>query len=197
MYFSILIGFVGGGFIGTLLTLSYGEKSLVTTSVRNQFEVDAVYNTAGRVPMVESLNLEQAQVTDSTHGIKVDKYLTTNQPTIFALGDCCCALVLKLAKYTVYQGEYLIDYPIGAMSTFSKPRLAQKCVTIAEAKLAPERFELTLADMSKWIDGKRNAEKIALLKTVIKKSDDRIVGATVISQDGNTLVNYITMESWN
>lgn len=183
--------------------LSTGRLA-VSTNSGNKFEVDKVYNVAGRVPMLDSLKVENAQIECEEHGISVNDFLETNQPNIFACGDCTNAPVPKLATYAVYQAEYLVSYllkknlapiryPISAMSIFSEPRIAQTGVTTAQAKADPTRFKTELIDISKWMDGKRKAEKIALLKTVIRKSDERLVGATVISQEADILINYITM----
>lgn len=179
-------------------------RLVVSTNLGHQYEVDKVYNVAGRVPMLTSLKVENAQIECDEHGIKVNDFLETNQPNIFACGDCTNAPVPKLATYAVYQSEYLVSYllkqnlapihyPISAMSIFSEPRIAQTGVTTAQAEADPTRFEIELIDISKWMDSKRKAEKIALLKTVIRKSDERLVGATVISQEADILINYITM----
>ena len=179
-------------------------RVVVTTNVGNQFEVDKVYNVAGRIPTLASLKVENAQIAYDEHGIIVNDFLETNQPNIFACGDCCNAAVPKLATYAVYQAEYLVSYllrqnlapihyPISAMSIFSEPRIAQTGVTTAQAIADPTSFEIELIDISKWMDSKKKAEKIALLKAVIRKSDERLVGATVISQEADILINYITM----
>ena len=47
--------------------------------------------------------------------------------------------------------------------------------------------------MSSWLDSKRQSEEVAYLKTVIRNSDNRLVGATAISQEADVLINYVTL----
>jgi glutathione reductase (NADPH) len=58
---------------------------------------------------------------------------------------------------------------------------------------APEEFRIEEIDRSGWLDSKRKAESIAFLKLVIRRSDDRIVGAAALSQEADVLINEITM----
>ncbi len=52
-----------------------------------QLEVDAILVSIGRVPNVESLNLEAAGVAYTERGVTVDDTLRTSNPHIFAAGD--------------------------------------------------------------------------------------------------------------
>jgi pyruvate/2-oxoglutarate dehydrogenase complex dihydrolipoamide dehydrogenase (E3) component len=55
-------------------------------------EVEAVLVAAGRRPNVENIGLEIAGVETNEEGVKVDNYLRTANPDIFAVGDCCSSL---------------------------------------------------------------------------------------------------------
>jgi pyruvate/2-oxoglutarate dehydrogenase complex dihydrolipoamide dehydrogenase (E3) component len=55
-------------------------------------EVEAVLVAAGRRPNVENIGLETACVETNEEGVKVDNYLRTTNPDIFAVGDCCSSL---------------------------------------------------------------------------------------------------------
>ncbi|MEK7834432.1 MAG: FAD-dependent oxidoreductase, partial [Acidobacteriota bacterium] len=50
---------------------------------------DLILSAAGRVPNVEELNLEVAGVEYSREGVKVDDFLRTSNPKIYAAGDVC------------------------------------------------------------------------------------------------------------
>lgn len=176
----------------------------VQTESGTVYEAEKVYNVAGRVPLIASLDLARAQVTYEAHGIVTNDYLQTNQPHIFACGDCSNANVPKLATYASHQAEYLVSYllekdlapihyPLPSMSIFSEPRIAQTGITTAQAIAEPEEFTVEELDIHKWMDAKRKSETTALLKLIVRRSDNRIVGATAISQEADLLINYITM----
>ena len=58
-----------------------------------EIEVDEILVTAGRAPNVEGIGLEAAGVEyDRKSGVRVDDYLQTSNPHIFAAGDVCSAL---------------------------------------------------------------------------------------------------------
>lgn len=182
------------------------EKGLlrVQTESGEVFEVDQVYNVAGRVPLIDSLKLENAQVLYDAHGIDTNEYLQTNQSHIFACGDCSNAKVPKLATFAAYQADYLVSYllkkelasihyPMASMSIFSEPRIAQVGVSTEQALAKPEEYAVEEMDISKWMDAKRKSENTALLKIVTRRSDDRVAGAAVMSQEADIFINYITM----
>lgn len=186
------------------IELQAADKLKVTTESGAVFEVEKVYNVAGRVPLLTSLALDQAHVAYDAHGVQTNEYLQTNQPHIFACGDCSNANVPKLATYAAYQAEYLVSYllkkelapihyPLAAMSIFSEPRIAQVGVTTAQAKTEPAEYFVEELDIHEWLDAKRKAETMTWLKVVIRRSDNRVVGATVLSQEADLLVNYLTM----
>ncbi|EOI53621.1 dihydrolipoyl dehydrogenase family protein [Enterococcus gilvus] len=186
-----------------ILPTDSGELIVHTTS-GHMFNTQKVYNVAGRIPRIQQLSLDKAGVNYGDHGILTNDYLQTNQPHIFACGDCSNAAVPKLATFASYQAEYLVShlvnknlapikYPLAAMSIFSEPRIAQVGVTTKEALAAPEEFRIEEIDRSGWLDSKRKAESIAFLKLVIRRSDDRIVGAAALSQEADVLINEITM----
>lgn len=176
----------------------------VTSHSGATFEAEKIYNVAGRVPVIESLALAQAKVAYGAHGVETNEYLQTSQPHIFACGDCSNAKVPKLATYAAYQAEYLVSYmlkkdlapihyPLPAMSIFSEPRIAQVGVTTAQAQAEPDEYLVEESDIHHWLDAKRKAETTAWLKVVIRRSDNRVAGATVMSQEADLFVNYLTM----
>lgn len=180
------------------------NKLQVVTSTNKRFDVDKVYNVAGRVAQINKLNLENAQIDYEEQGIITNEYLQTNQENIFACGDCSNANVPKLATYAVLQAEYIVDflmkkkavpihYPIQAMSTFSNPRLAQVGISIEIALADCQQYKIETIDMSGWLNAKRRGDNEALLKIVLQKSTNHLVGATAICQEADVLINYIAM----
>ena len=69
-----------------------GAKILETVSndVKGDIEADEVLLSIGRVPNVEDLGLDKAGVSvDLRLGVKVDDFLATTNPAVYAAGDVC------------------------------------------------------------------------------------------------------------
>ncbi|MGG5331734.1 FAD-dependent oxidoreductase [Enterococcus sp. AZ163] len=65
---------------------------MVQTTSGYRFNTQKVYNVAGRIPKIQQLSLINAGVSYDDHGILTNNYLQTNQPHIFACGDCSNAV---------------------------------------------------------------------------------------------------------
>lgn len=177
--------------------------SYQVTTNQSQFGTGAIYCVAGRIPNTEDLNLSVAGVKVDAQGIKVDKNLRTSNPQIFALGDCCDASVPKLSNYAIYQGKYLgnslekpvqfpIKYPAPALTVFSIPKLGQVGISTQQAVSRPE-LEIKTIDIKDWQTYARNGDDSAELKVVFNKGSQQIVGAEVLSQDADQLVDYLSL----
>ena len=67
-----------------------GNKKVVTVQRGEEeqtFEADELLIAVGRQPNIEELGLDAANITYDYKGIKVDKYLQTSAPNVYALGD--------------------------------------------------------------------------------------------------------------
>lgn len=187
--------------IQNITELSSGSYQVTTN--QDQFETKAIYCVAGRVPNTEDLNLSVAGVKVGPQGIKVDERLKTSNPQIFALGDCCDAPVPKLSNYAIYQGKYLgnnlqkpvqfpIKYPTPALTVFSIPKLGQVGISTQKAADKPE-LEVKTMDIKNWQTYARNGDDLAKLKIIFNKGNQQIVGAEVLSQDADQLVDYLSL----
>jgi len=72
------------------------EELRVHTANNGVFDTDLVVHGAGRSPVIDDLDLEKADVTYSKKGISVDRFMTTSNPRIYAVGDC--ADTIQLAR---------------------------------------------------------------------------------------------------
>ena len=79
------------------------------------------------------------------------------------------------------------------MSTFSQPKLAQVGISISHAKEHQDLYSVETIDMTDWLEYKKNNDAIALVKVIYQKSDNRIVGATSLSNQADLFINYFTM----
>lgn len=79
--------------------------------------VEKVLVAGGRIPNVQGLGLENAGVEFDKYGIKVDEYLRTNIPNIYAVGDVTNKMMLAHVAST--QGMAATDNILGKPSAMS------------------------------------------------------------------------------
>lgn len=180
---------------GYQVTLTNGEIVIV----------DGIYDVAGRIANIGGLQLEKAGIEYTERGISVDDHLTTSQPHIFAMGDCCDAPVPKLNSYADFQAKYLsqllndeskeaIQYPIAPAATvYSIPKIGQVGVSVNQARQHPQDYDVTQLNMSNWQNYKRVHDDLAVIKLVVSKSDQHVAGAEIVSDTADILVNYLAI----
>lgn len=176
----------------------------VTTKRGAKWSTDAVYTAMGRLANVEDLNLSAAKVAMTPEGIRVDDYLQTSNPHIYAVGDCAKTPTPNLANYAIYQGKYVGDllnatqgfpirYPLQASAVFSLPQLAQVGVGVTAARQNPRKFALQAIDLSRWLTYQRSYDQEAELLLVINRQSGQVVGAEAISYQADVLINYLAV----
>jgi glutathione reductase (NADPH) len=176
---------------------------LLQLTSQTTLKVDEVICATGRIPNISDLNLAAAEVSYSKKGIKVNEFLQTTNPAIYALGDCLEKSTPKLTPIASFEGSYLakllakntsqpIQYPVLPTIAFCLPQLAQVGVTTAEATENPD-YDIRALDMSQWFTYKHLNEKLAKAKIIVDKKTDLVVGATVLSNEAEEVVNLLTL----
>lgn len=176
----------------------------VSTEEGLVFETNVIYSVVGRVPNVENLDLEKAEIEFNSRGIETNQFLQSTNHDVYAIGDCNDSPAPKLSSYAELQGNYVADillgkilkpisYPIPSMSVFSNPKIAQTGVLVNDAIKEPDLYEIETIDMHNWVNYHRNHEPLAKTKLVIRKSDQQIVGITSLSNEADLLINYFTL----
>lgn len=168
--------------------------------------VDAILVSAGRVPNVEGLNLEAVGVEfDPRHGVKVNDYLQTTNPKIYAAGDICMnwkfthaadASARIVIKNTLFSPFGLSRTKLSSLVmpwvTYTDPEIAHVGLSAAAAKeqgLDVQTIEIEMSDVDRAIvDG----EETGFLKIIHLKDRDRIVGATIVASHAGEMISEIT-----
>lgn len=189
------------------------ESAESVTKIEEQFEVsltsqgtllvDRVFCATGRIPNVEGLNLEKIGVVFTHKGIQVNEYLQTSVENIYAIGDCIQKDKPKLTPVSSFEGRYLaklfnedlqtgIKYPVLPTIIFSSPKLAQVGLTNQDT-LENERYEVQDLDLSQWFTYKHVNESLVKAKIIIEKATGLLVGATVLGNEADQLINLFTL----
>ncbi|MET7998347.1 FAD-dependent oxidoreductase [Amycolatopsis sp. NPDC005232] len=168
--------------------------------------VDAVLAAAGRRPATESLGLAAAGVRVTDRGaVEVDEYLRTSQPHIFALGDVnggpqFTYVSLDDSRIVLDQlrGEgkrTTTDRVAVPRTLFMTPPLAMVGLTEREAREAGHRIKVSSQPVAEIIAMPRAYvvdETRGVMKFVIDLDTDEILGAALLSVDGQELINVVT-----
>lgn len=166
-----------------------------------QVEGDEILVAVGRVPNLDGLGLEAAGVSHGRQGVQVDDFLRTSNPRIFAAGDVCSAFKFTHAadamarivlRNALFFGRERVSRLTIPWCTYTSPELAHVGLTAGAARergLAIETVSVPLHD----VDRARLDGEDGLLKVVVRKGSDRILGATLVAANAGDIIGELTL----
>jgi pyruvate/2-oxoglutarate dehydrogenase complex dihydrolipoamide dehydrogenase (E3) component len=182
----------------TIEYISNGQLATIT--------VDEILVGAGREPNVSGLNLEVVGVEyDSRSGVKVNDYLQTTNPKIYAAGDICmnwkfthaadaaARIVIKNTLFSPFGfGRYKLSDLVMPWVTYTDPEIAHVGMDEQQARaksLATNiiKIPFTIVDRA-LADG----ESEGFVKIIHKKGSDQILGATIVATHAGEMISEIT-----
>ncbi|MGB7624345.1 MAG: FAD-dependent oxidoreductase, partial [Terriglobia bacterium] len=156
---------------------------------------------AGRRPNSDQLGLDTTGIeTDKDGFIKTNSRLETNVPGIWALGDVKGGPAFTHISYNDFQiiygnlmeGKNLsIENRMVLYSVFTDPQLGGVGMTEKEARNKGFRLKVGKIPMSYVARAIERDETAGLMKLVVDASNDRILGASILSPEGGELVQII------
>jgi pyruvate/2-oxoglutarate dehydrogenase complex dihydrolipoamide dehydrogenase (E3) component len=132
--------------------------------------------------------------------IQVNERLETNVPGIWALGDVNGGPAFTHISYNDFQIIYgnLVEGKslstrdrIVPYSVFTDPQLGGVGMTEREAKAKGYRLKIGNIPTANVARAIERGETAGLMKIVVNASDDRILGASILSADGGELVQIL------
>lgn len=190
--------------------ISHVEKRGSETSIAltdGEVRCERVMVAAGRRANVETLNLDVAGVELTERGlIRVDSRLRTTNAKIYAAGDVCSTLqfthhadaharvVIQNALFapTARANRLVIPH-----STYLRPEIAQVGATQASldhANVDYLRYELDFAELDR---GRAAGSVGEFAEVLIEPSKGKILGATVVAENGGELIVPICVAMTN
>ena len=155
----------------------------------------------GRRPNTEDLALGKAGIAANKDGsVKVNDKLETNVPGIWALGDVKGGPAFTHISYNDFQIVYAnlikgnnltIDKRIVPYCVFTDPQLGGVGLTEKEARAKGYKLKIGRVPMSVVARAYERDETAGLMKIIVDASNDRILGATVLSGDGGETVHIL------
>ena len=155
----------------------------------------------GRVPNVESLNLAAAGVaTDSKGFIRVNEFLETNIPGIYAMGDVKGGPAFTHISYDDFRilktnlidgGKTSILGRLVPYTVFIDPQLGRVGLTENEARAQDLNFRVAKMPMT-WVARALEVdESRGFMKVIIDAASGRIVGCAILGIEGGEIMSMI------
>jgi glutathione reductase (NADPH) len=161
---------------------------------------------AGRVPNLEALNLEVADVDVGPRGVRVTEFLrSVSNPTVFAVGDCAdtgapnltpvSANEARIAAKNLLAGEDArrMKYPPVPSVVFTLPPVARVGLLEEEARQQGLDFDVNFQRTDHWYSSMRVGERYSAYKVLVEKGTGKILGAHVIGPGAEEQINLFTM----
>jgi pyruvate/2-oxoglutarate dehydrogenase complex dihydrolipoamide dehydrogenase (E3) component len=182
-----------------------GQKyvDLISDDYQSTVAVDAILTGTGRLPNVERLNLEAAGVDcDATTGVRVDDFLRTSNPRIYAAGDACLEhkfthTAAESARIAVHNALSLGHRRLSALTipwcTYTDPEIAHVGLYVREARdrdIDVKTFTVPMHDVDRAI---ADGEETGFVKIHVRERTDRILGATIVARHAGEIINEITL----
>jgi pyruvate/2-oxoglutarate dehydrogenase complex dihydrolipoamide dehydrogenase (E3) component len=164
---------------------------------------DDILVGAGRVPNVDGLNLEAANIKyDAKQGVIVDDRLRTTNPRVFAAGDICSrfkfthaadAMARIVIQNSLFLGRAKASALIIPWCTYTDPEIAHVGLYEQEAKEKGIDVQTFMQEFSEVDRAILDGETDGFVKVLVRAGTDKIVGATIVAAHAGDMISEITL----
>jgi pyruvate/2-oxoglutarate dehydrogenase complex dihydrolipoamide dehydrogenase (E3) component len=176
---------------------------LVSSDAKRTVAVDQIFVGVGTIPNVHGLELEAAGVAyDGAGGIRVDDFLRTSNPRIFAAGDVCTgnkfphiesAAARIVVANALFFGRQRLSAEAIPWCTFTDPEIAHVGMYVTEARkknIPVKTFTVLMHEVDRAI---ADGEEEGFVKLHVREGTGKILGATVVASHAGDLINEISL----
>jgi pyruvate/2-oxoglutarate dehydrogenase complex dihydrolipoamide dehydrogenase (E3) component len=168
--------------------------------------VDEILVGVGRAPNVEGLNLAGVGVEyDQKQGVKVNDYLQTTNPRIYAAGDICmnwkfthaadaaARIVIKNTLFSPFGlGRSKLSSLVMPWVTYTDPEVAHVGLYEREAREKGIEVEAIAIPLSQVDRAIADGEEEGFVKILHRKGSDQILGATIVARHAGEMISEVT-----
>ena len=166
--------------------------------------VNAIFNTAGRVPALGELELDKGNVAFNDNGVVTNSYLqSTSNARVYACGDVSDKN-LPLTPLSGRQGYVVsknimngntkkLEIPVIPSVVFTLPNLATVGYSEEEANARYKNIRVNFKVATGWFNAKRLNAPLYAYKIIINERTDEIVGAHLLGPEAGETINIFTM----
>ncbi len=200
------IEFVFGATVSKVEKLQKNHRIFYRQNGNTQFvDARAVFNTAGRTPSIDTLDLEKGNVQYEKKGISVNEFLQSiTNPSVYACGDVSASGSLPLTPTSSQEGRIVslnirkgnhtkMDFPPVPSVVFTIPKLASIGLSEEEAKQKGYDYTVEYKSVPQWFNAKRINEKVYAYKTITDKKRNLILGAHIVASEAGEMINLFVL----
>lgn len=175
-----------------------GDDLLVKLNNGETLTTSCVMFATGRVPFSKGLGLLDAGVEVRADGsVPVDEYSCTNVPSIFAVGDITNRI--NLTPVAIHEGHSFADTQFGGMdrpvdhefvpsAVFSHPQVGSVGFSEEDARNHYGEIDVYRSEFRPMRHTLAGREEKALMKLLVEKAGQRVVGVHVVGPDAAEIV---------
>lgn len=169
-------------------------------------KAELVFNTAGRVPSIDELDLEKGKVTFTKKGISVNEKLQNpGNKDVYACGDVSDSAGLPLTPLSSQEAQVVIsqlldkekkeivNYPPQPSVVFTIPNVATIGLSKKEAEAKGYDCLVHQRAIPNWFCSKRIHNKYYAYKIIEEKETGKILGANIVGPDAAETINMFVM----
>ncbi len=180
---------------------SYIVRASTTSGEVASIEADLVVHAAGRVPDLEALNLDAAEVGRDEHGrLKLNEFLqSVSNPAVYAAGDAAgkgppltpvSSHDAKVVVGNLTDGnQHRPDYRAVPSVAFTLPPIASVGLSEDEARARGLKFTMKSEQASTWYTARRVAESVYGYKVMVEEETNLILGAHLVGPHVDEVIN--------
>ena len=170
-----------------------------------RFGADLVVHGAGRVPHLDELHLEAAEIKREKNGVTVNEYLqSVSNPSVYAAGDAAATAGAPLTPVAGHEGHIVAsnllngnhrtpDYSGISSVVFTVPPLASVGMQEQGARAKGVRYRVETAETSEWYSSRRIAERWSGYKVLVEEDSEHILGAHLLGAHSEEIVNLFAL----
>jgi glutathione reductase (NADPH) len=167
-------------------------------------ETDLVVHAGGRIPDIDSLNLDAAGIAREGKRLKLNEFLqSVSNPAVYAAGDAA-AVGLPLMPVASHDAKVVAanllegnrhrpDYRGVPSVAFTIPPIAMVGLGEEKARESGVKFRVKSEKTSDWYTARRVAETVYGYKTLVEEGTGRILGAHLVGPQVDEVINAFAL----
>jgi pyruvate/2-oxoglutarate dehydrogenase complex dihydrolipoamide dehydrogenase (E3) component len=176
---------------------------LLSDDYRSSVVVDRILAGVGRLPNVAGMDLEAAGVAyDECAGIRVDDFLRTTNPRVYAAGDCCLEhkythtadpTARMAVQNALGRARQRVSSLVIPWCTYTDPEIAHVGLYVRQANEQGIPVKTFTVPMHETIRALTDDESTGFVKIHVGEGGDRILGGTIVARHAGEMLNEITL----